>query len=169
MKKVIFYLYMVLFGFTYADDFVHQKEVVFVYGTTLEITENCKLFITYKNKKREEVPFLLNNLKHCSLMRSHEFDTGNVAYIAAYGDYIFTVQAPVWDKEYKEYHVKTVKVMITKPEGKVYFSKIGRGGGYPLSMEKWQYRVEAYRIRKQNKLPLERLEVEHRDFINRDK
>jgi len=169
MNKIVLCLYVVLFGFAYADDFAHQKEVVFVYGTTLEITENCKLFITYKNKKREEVPFLLNDFKHCSLMRSREFDTSNVAYVAAYGDYIFTVQAPIWDKEAKEYHGKAVSLMITKLDGKVYFSKLGGGGSYPLFMEKWQYRVESGIIRKKYKLPVERLKVEHRDFINRDK
>ena len=168
MNRIMFYLF-VLFSFTYADDFAHQKEVVTVYGTTLEITKECKLYITYKNKKKEEVPFFLNGLKPCSIMRGGEFGTAHIAYVGDYGDYVFTVQAPVWDKEYKEYHGKTATILITKPEGKVYFSKGGQGGGYPLGKDEWQYRVAAGIIRRKYKLPTERLKVEHRDFINRDK
>jgi len=163
MNKILFYLAFSLSIFVYADDFAHQKEVVTVYGTTLEITKECKLYITYK----KEVPFLLNDLKHCSIMRGGEFYTPYVAYVDAYGDYIFAVQAPKWDKKDKEYDTKIVKLMITKPEGKVYFSELNKGGG--LSMEKWQYRVESYIIRDKYKLPTERLEVEHRDFIHRDR
>ena len=169
MNKILFYLAFSLSIFVYADDFAHQKEVVTVYGTTLEITKECKLYITYKNKKREEVPFLLNNLNHCSIMEGGEFYTAHVAYIAAYGDYIFTVQAPAWHKKDQEYKTKTASLMITKSEGKVYLSKLGKGGKYPLGMDEWQYRVEAYSIRDKYKLPTERLEVEHRDFINRDR
>lgn len=164
MNKILFFLILALFSFTYANDFAHQKEVISVYGTTIEITEDCKLYITYQNQKREEVPFVLNNLRHCSLMKKRDFEISHIPYIAAYGDYIFTVQAPIWNKEYKEYHAKTVTLMITKPKGKVYFSKLSRGGGYPLAKDDWQYRVASAIIRKKYKLPTERLEVEHRNL-----
>jgi len=166
MIKLVFVFIYVMFASMLHASF-DTKEVVTVNETTIEITRNCQLYVTHKDGKRKFVPFALDKFKSCSIMEYLE-NLPLVVEIPAYGDTLFTIQSI----EHKDTSVnfegtstrnikRYIVLLVTKEEGKVYFSKLYQSA-YRVAAEKWQLRIESYRIRKLHNLDYKLLEVKHK-------
>jgi len=148
----------------------NTKEVVTIESTSIEITRDCKLYITQKDGKQKLVPFELNDFKNCTIMKNFQ-DTPFIVYVPLYGDYLFTIQSietngkPIdfQNNTNTNYLKRYVTLLITKE--KIYFSKLKKSK-YNIDLEDWQLRIESYRIRKKEKeLEHKLLEVKHKTKI----